>query len=159
MFQTMSCLSCHSQNVLFRDLNFSCISKKYILERWTKCAKYGSGFNEYTRMEETLKSFMRIYINGLMKESFTVMTLAENDLDSEEISQKYLYQAKIEIIKYQSEFYSDNHEKNENNVSRADPITWCKDQVLDPINKKYKGNGYGRIKKSEKKSITKAIEK
>ncbi|WMV07785.1 hypothetical protein MTR67_001170 [Solanum verrucosum] len=55
---------------------------------------------------------MTIRLNGLMKVSFTVMTLAANDVDSEEIARKYLYLTKVEIIKHQSELYVQNHEKN-----------------------------------------------
>ncbi|WMV25200.1 hypothetical protein MTR67_018585 [Solanum verrucosum] len=39
------------------------------------------------------------------------MTLATNNVDSEEIAIKYLYLAKVEIIKHQSELYVQNHEK------------------------------------------------
>ncbi|XP_015168765.1 protein FAR1-RELATED SEQUENCE 5-like [Solanum tuberosum] len=164
MFETMGWLCCHALRVLFFDLNFSCISKKYILKRWTKNAKHECGFEEYTEKKKTLKSSKTIRLNGLMKESFTVMTLAANDVDSEEIAIKYLYLAKVEIIKHQSELYVQNHEKNRSKFnSFNDSVTWCKDQILDPIKKKDKGNGYGRMKSKneqrKKKSIPENIEK
>ncbi|KAF3655278.1 hypothetical protein FXO38_00337 [Capsicum annuum] len=93
-----------------------------------------------------MKSSMAVCLNGLMKESFTIMTLAANDLDFEEIARKYLYQAKIEIIKHQSELYAENYEKDKNKLSGIDPVTGCKNQVLDPIKKKDKRSGYGRMK-------------
>ncbi|PHT34545.1 hypothetical protein CQW23_26345 [Capsicum baccatum] len=136
--------------------------EKYILKRWTKNVKHGSGFEEYTKKKETVKSSMAICLNRLMKVSLTVMTLADNDLDWEEIARKYLYQAKIEIIKHQSELYAENYEKDKNKLSGTDPVTGCKDQILDPIKKKNKSSGYERMKsrgeQRKKKGITKDIE-
>lgn len=107
---------------------------------------------------------MAIRLNGLMKESFTIMNLAANDVYSEEIAGKYLYLAKVEIIKHQGALYVQNHENNKSKFhSISDSVTWCKDQILDPIKKKDKGNGYGRMKskneRRKKKSITENIEK
>jgi len=80
---------------------------------------------------------MTIRLNGLMKELFTVMTLAANDVDSEEIARKYLYLAKVDIIKHESELYAQNHEKNRSKFnSFNDSVTGCKYQILDPIKKK-----------------------
>ncbi|KAM3201200.1 hypothetical protein P3L10_033564 [Capsicum annuum] len=138
IFEIMGWLCCHALKVLFFNLSFSCIPEKYILKRWTKNAKHDSECEEYTKKKETMKSSMTSRLNGLMKESFVVMTLAANDLDFEEIVQKYLYHAKIEIIKHQSELYAENHEKNKNKFNRTDSVTGCKDQVLDPIKKKDK---------------------
>lgn len=52
---------------------------------------------------------MSIRLNRLLKESFILMTLAANDVDSEKITQRYLYQEKIKIMKHQSELYAENH--------------------------------------------------
>ncbi|KAG5596078.1 hypothetical protein H5410_037310 [Solanum commersonii] len=76
------------------------VYSRRIFTRWTKNAKHECGFEEYTEKKVTLKSSMTIRLNGLMKESFTVMTLTTNDVDSEEIARKYLYLAKVEIIKH-----------------------------------------------------------
>lgn len=95
---------------------------------------------------------MAIRLNGLMKESFIVMTLAANDMDSEEIARKYLYQARVEITKHQSELYGRDCDKDRHKFdSSVDPLIGCKDLVLDPIKKKRKGTGYARMKPKGKK--------
>ncbi|KAH0754131.1 hypothetical protein KY290_024401 [Solanum tuberosum] len=153
MFESMGWLCCHALKVLFFDLNFSSIPEKYILKRWSKNAKHENGFAEYTKKKGTTKSSMAIRLNGLMKESFIVMTLAANDTDSEEIARRYLYQARVEITKHQSELYGENCDKNRHKFdSYVDPFIGAKDQILDPIKKKGKGIGYSRMKpKGEKK--------
>ncbi|KAM3237901.1 hypothetical protein P3S67_012341 [Capsicum chacoense] len=112
MFESMGWLCCHALKVLFFDLNFSYIPEKYILKRWSKNAKHGDRFEEYTTKKKAVKSSMAIRLNGLMKESFDVMTLEANDEDSEEIARKYLYQARIGISKHQSEIYNGDYGKN-----------------------------------------------
>ncbi|KAF3652998.1 hypothetical protein FXO38_15850 [Capsicum annuum] len=109
MFESMGWLCCHALKVLFFDLNFSYIPEKYILKRWSKNAKHGDRFEEYTTKKKAVKSSMAIRLNGLMKESFDVMTLEANDEDSEEIARKYLYQARIGISKHQSEIYNGDY--------------------------------------------------
>ncbi|KAH0675431.1 hypothetical protein KY290_026564 [Solanum tuberosum] len=136
------------------------VYSRRIFTRWTKNARHECGFEEYTEKKETLKSSMTIRLNGLMKESFTVMTLAANDVDSEEIARKYLYLAKVEIIKHQSELYVQNHEKNRSKFnSFNESVTGCKDQILDPIKKKDKGNGYGRMKSKNEQRKKKASQR
>lgn len=56
---------------------------------------------------------MVIRLNGLLKESFAVMTLAANDAESEEIARKYLYQARVEITKLQHELYAEGTHKSD----------------------------------------------
>ncbi|PHT31336.1 hypothetical protein CQW23_27673 [Capsicum baccatum] len=119
--------------------DWDCANNTWLQKLWTKNAKHDSECEEYTKKKETMKSSMASRLNGLMKESFAVMTLVANDLDSEEIVRKYLYHAKIEIIKHQSELYAENHEKDKNKFNRTDSVTGCKDQVLDPIKKKRQG--------------------
>ena len=46
---------------------------------------------------------MAVRLNGLMKESFTVVTLVANDIDTEKIARRYLYQARVNITKIASE--------------------------------------------------------
>ncbi|XP_019261901.1 PREDICTED: protein FAR1-RELATED SEQUENCE 5-like [Nicotiana attenuata] len=82
MFESLGWLCCHALKVLFIDLNFSYIPAQYILKRWTKNAKQGNGFEECSNKKKTSTSSMAIHLNGLMKESFTVMTLAANDADT-----------------------------------------------------------------------------
>ncbi|MCE3051533.1 hypothetical protein HAX54_050100, partial [Datura stramonium] len=56
----------------------------------------GNGFEEYNIKKKTPTSSTAIRLYGLMKESFAVMTLAANDVESEEVVRKYLYQARVE---------------------------------------------------------------
>lgn len=137
----------------FFDLNISCIPEKYILKRWSKNAKHGNEFEEYTKKMEAVNSSMATRLNGLMKESFNVMTLAANDAESEEIARKYLYQARVEITKHQSELYDGDCDKDRHKISSSvNPFMGCTDRGLDPIKKKEKRNGYGRMKaKGEQK--------
>ncbi|KAK4362779.1 hypothetical protein RND71_018020 [Anisodus tanguticus] len=65
----------------------------------------GTSKKSTTLKKKTPTSSMAIRLNGLMKESFVVMTLAASDAESEEIVRKYLYQARVEVIKLQSELY------------------------------------------------------
>ena len=102
--------------ILFFELNFTSIPEKYILKRWSKNAKHEKGFAEYSKKKGTTKSSMEVCLNELMKKSFTVMTLSENDIDSEEIARRYLYQARVEITKHQSELYGENCDKTDTNL-------------------------------------------
>lgn len=95
---------------------------------------------------------MAVRLNGLMKELFIVMTLAANDMNFEEIARKYLYQARVEIIKHQSELYGGDYDKDKHKFdSSVDPFIGCKDRVLDPIKKKRKETGYARTKSKDEK--------
>ncbi|MCD9644500.1 hypothetical protein HAX54_032753 [Datura stramonium] len=90
---------------------------------------------------------MAIRLNGLMKESFAVMTLAANDVESEEVVRKYLYQARVEVTKLQRELYvKGTHKSCLESSTSIGPSSGINDQVLDPIKKKGKQNGYGRLK-------------
>lgn len=150
----MGWLCCHALKVLFFDLNFTSIPEKYILKRWSKNGKHEKGFAKYSKKKGTTKSSMAVRLNGLMKESFTVMTLAANDIDSEDIAGRYLYKARVEITKHQIELYGENCNKNRHKFdSSVDPLIGANDR-MDPIKKKGKGNGYSRMKpKSENKKI------
>ncbi|PHT87466.1 hypothetical protein T459_09572 [Capsicum annuum] len=135
MSEFMSWLCFHALKVLFFDLNFFYIPEKYILKRWSKNAKHGDRFDEYTTKKKAVISSMAIHLNGLVKESFDVMTLAANDEHSKEIARKYLYQARIEISKHQSEIYNRNCSKIKYKFSSVDPLTGCTNQVVNPIKK------------------------
>ncbi|XP_060195121.1 protein FAR1-RELATED SEQUENCE 12-like [Lycium barbarum] len=146
MFESLGWLCCHALKVLFLQLDLSYIPQQYILKRWTKNAKQGNEFEEYHK-KNTPASSMAIRLNGLIKESFTVMTLAANDVESEEIVRKYLYQARVEITKAQSELYVKGTYKYcpKSSIS-AGPSSGIHDQILDPIKKKGNRNGYERLK-------------
>ncbi|PHT70519.1 hypothetical protein T459_25623 [Capsicum annuum] len=136
IFESMGWLCCHALKVLFIDLNFSYLPEKYILKRWSKNAKHGDKFEEYTTKKKTVKFSMAIRLNGLMKEAFDVMSLATNDEDSKKIARKYLYQARIEISKHQCDIYNGDCGKNKHRFSSVYSVTGCTDQILDPIKKR-----------------------
>ncbi|XP_019233939.1 PREDICTED: protein FAR1-RELATED SEQUENCE 9-like [Nicotiana attenuata] len=141
MFESLGWLCCHALKVLFIDLDFSYIPAQYILKRWTKNAKQGNGLEECNNKKKTSTSSMAIRLNTMMKESFTVMTLAANDAESEEIARKYLYQARVEITKLQSEIYAEGtHRSCSKSSTYVGPSLGFNDQVLDPIRKRLYGD-------------------
>ncbi|XP_070014798.1 protein FAR1-RELATED SEQUENCE 5-like [Nicotiana tabacum] len=138
MFESLGWLCCHALKVLFFDLDFSYIHVQYILKRWTKNTKQGNGFDEYNNKKKLPTLSMAIRLNGLMKESFAVMTLAANDAESEEIARKFLYQARVEITKFQNELYAEGTRKNYYKFSTTTSFSGTNDRVFDPIKKKGK---------------------
>ncbi|PHT68285.1 hypothetical protein T459_27772 [Capsicum annuum] len=97
-----------------------------------------SGRKHTSATKNILGSMIEVGIRTKKAVRYLQNEAADNDLDCEEIARKYLYQAKIEIIKHQSELYAENYEKDKNKLSGTNPVTGCKDQDLDPIKKKNK---------------------
>lgn len=133
------------ENICFKqELRIVSIKAKYTVKivvtiRWSKNARHGNGFEECTKKKKSIRFFMTIRLNGLMKESINVTTLTTNDEDSRKISKRYLFQAKIEISKHKSETYCENYGKDKHKFSSfIDFLTGCKDQVLNLIKKKIK---------------------
>ncbi|XP_059288108.1 protein FAR1-RELATED SEQUENCE 9-like [Lycium ferocissimum] len=136
MFESLGWLCCHVLKVLFLKLNFSYIPAQHIMKRWTKTAKQGNEFEEYNK-KKTPASSMAIRLNRLMKESFAVMTLAENDVESEEITRKYLHQARVETTKVQTELYvKGTHNNCPKSSTSAGPSSGIHDQVWIQLRKR-----------------------
>ncbi|KAG5627822.1 hypothetical protein H5410_013040 [Solanum commersonii] len=93
------------------------------------------------------------YNSYALAKGFGIQKSAKTYNINKEVTRRYLYQARVEITKHQSELYGGNCDKTRHKFdSSVDPFIGAKDRILDPIKKKGKGNGFSKMKpKGEKK--------
>ncbi|KAF8017784.1 hypothetical protein BT93_H2856 [Corymbia citriodora subsp. variegata] len=151
LFESRGWLCRHALHVLNANISMvERIPSSYILKRWTKGAKEGIVNDESSEMLPGPSKFNRF--STLMQESFELMSLGAEDVNTMRILRKNMKIAKAEISSYKSSMVVTDDASGD-----GDETSLCGDiSVLDPLKRKPKGTSYGRLKSSSEKNKKKS---
>lgn len=150
-FELKGWLCRHALKVLNDNILVTSIPSSYILKRWTKGAKEGIVNDECQQMSSGSSKFNRF--STLMQESFELMSLGAEDVNTMTIVRTNMKKTKAEIASYKASVVVTDDAVPDDDDDIEDS---CEISVSDPIRRKGKGISYGRLKSSSEKKNKKS---
>ncbi|KAG6386072.1 hypothetical protein SASPL_154958 [Salvia splendens] len=145
LFDLLGWLCCHALTVMNNHLNMTTIPMQYILKRWTKSARREFHHDDGGSCSFDLTMSKTYHLKELMRQSFNVMSLSVNDIETVKIAKNKLHELDVEIRNYASSV-----SKSENPAMRNkdnDVPQHASTKILDPLRRKPKGMTNTRLKK------------
>ncbi|XP_047965985.1 protein FAR1-RELATED SEQUENCE 5-like [Salvia hispanica] len=149
LFDLLGWLCFHALTVMNNHLNMTTIPMQYILKRWTKSARREFLHDDGGSCSFDLTMSKTYHLKELMRQSFDVMSLSVNDVETVKIAKRKLHELDVEIRNYASSVSkSENHTmRNQDN----DVPQHASTQILDPLRRKSKGMTNTRLKSAIEK--------
>ncbi|KAG6410787.1 hypothetical protein SASPL_128856 [Salvia splendens] len=149
LFDLLGWLCCHALTVMNNHLNMTTIPMQYILKRWTKSARREFHHDDGGSCSFDLTMSKTYHLKELMRQSFNVMSLSVNDIETVKIAKNKLHELDVEIRNYASSV-----SKSENPAMRNkdnDVPQHASTKILDPLRRKSKGMTNTRLKSAIEK--------